>query len=171
MDGKQISLQLLLFGATGVLGNWLSGIALSKNVMMTTRLFLIALAIVHVLAFAFGGLFVPVTAIISVWGVIHTGGFMIAQTRIANEAPEAPELATSLMVSFANAGLALGAFLGGVVITRFGIHNVIWISVVLLMTALGLSLVFIRKRAAVNASVSVPEKIKAGVTEESAAAA
>jgi predicted MFS family arabinose efflux permease len=161
MNGKQISLLLLLFGGTSVLGNWVSGIALSKNVMLTARLFLVALVTVHVLAYLFGGLFVPVTVIVSVWGFIHTGGFMIAQTRISAEAPEAPELATSLMVSFGNAGFALGAFLGGIVINRFGVHNVIWMSILLLLAALGLSFVFIRKRAAGNVSVSVQGKLAA----------
>ncbi|HKO82268.1 MAG TPA: MFS transporter, partial [Chitinophagaceae bacterium] len=171
MNGKQISLLLLLFGATGVLGNWVSGIALSKNVMLTARVFLIALVTVHVLAYLFGGLFIPVTAIVFVWGFIHTGGFMIAQTRIAAEAPEAPELATSLTVSFGNAGLALGTFLGGVVINSFGVHNVIWVSILLLLVALGFSYVFTSKRAAANTPLSTQEKLEARVEEEKAAAA
>jgi len=95
---------------------------------------------------------------------------MIAQTRISAEAPEAPELATSLMVSFANAGLALGAFLGGIVINSFGVHNVVWMSILLLLVALGLSFVFIRKQAA-NTSVSTQEKIDESVEEGSAVAA
>ena len=170
MNGKQISLLLLLFGAASVFGNWIAGIALSKNVMLTTRVFLVALITVHVLAYLFGGLFVPITAIVSVWGFIHTGGFMIAQTRISAEAPNAPELATSLMVSFGNAGFALGAFLGGIVINSFGVHNVIWMSILLLLVALGLSFVFIRKRAAANASVLSQEEIEAEIEEERAAA-
>lgn len=156
MNGKEISLLLLLFGVTNVLGNWAAGIALSKNVMLTTRLFLVALVGVHVLAYVFGGLFMPIMAIVSVWGFIHSGGFMIAQTRISGEATSAPELATSLMVSFGNAGFALGAFLGGVVINSFGVHNVIWMSILLLLVALGLSFLFIRKRA----SVSIEEEIE-----------
>jgi DHA1 family inner membrane transport protein len=158
MNGKQISLLLLLFGATSVLGNWVSGIALSKNVMLTARIFLIALIAVHVLAYLFGGLFIPITIIVSVWGLIHTGGFMITQTRISAEAPEAPELATSLMVSFGNAGFALGAFLGGIVINSFGIQNVIWMSILLLVVAFALSFVYIRKRTAADASATLEEE-------------
>ena len=165
INGKQISLLLLVFGATGVLGNWVSGIALSKNVMLTNRLFLIALITVHSLAYSFGGLFLPVAAIVTAWGFVHTGGFMISQTLISAEAPETPELATSLMVSFGNAGFALGAFLGGIVINSFGVHNVIWMSILLLLVALGLSFVFLRKRATVNAVVSVQERKEAEVGE------
>jgi predicted MFS family arabinose efflux permease len=85
-----------------------------------------------VLAYVFGGLFIPMTAIVGIWGFIHTGGFLIGQTRSTSEAPEAPELAASLMVSFGNAGVTLGTFLGGIIITLFGIHEVIWISILLL---------------------------------------
>lgn len=146
MNGTQISIMLLLFGATGIAGNWITGLALSKNVLLTTRFFLLSLIGVHVLAYVFGGLFIPMTAIVGIWGFIHTGGFLIGQTRSTSEAPEAPELAASLMVSFGNAGVALGTFLGGIIITRFGIHEVIWIGILLLFVSLALTFVFIRKR-------------------------
>lgn len=139
---------LLLFGATGIAGNWVTGIALSKNVLLTTRFFLVSLIGVHVLAYVFGGLFVPMAAIIGIWGFIHTGGFLIGQTRSTSEAPEAPELAASLMVSFGNAGVTLGTFLGGIVITSFGVHQVIWISILLLLVALALTFVFVGRRSA-----------------------
>ena len=147
MNGKQISVMLLLFGTTGIAGNWLTGLALSRNVLLTTRFFLLSLIGVHVLAYVFGGLFIPMTAIIGIWGFIHTGGFLIGQTRSTSEAPEAPELAASLMVSFGNAGVTLGTFLGGIIITRFGVHEVIWISILLLLGSLALTFIFVRKRA------------------------
>ena len=148
MNGTEISLMLLLFGATGIAGNWVTGIALSKNVMLTTRFFLLSLVGVHVLAYVFGGLFIPMTAIVGIWGFIHTGGFLIGQTRSTSEAPEAPELAASLMVSFGNAGVTLGTFLGGLVITHFGVHQVIFISILLLLVALALTYVFVGRRSA-----------------------
>ncbi|WP_242696337.1 MFS transporter [Longitalea luteola] len=150
MNGTQISIMLLLFGATGIAGNWVTGLALSKNVLLTTRFFLLSLIGVHILAYVFGGLFIPMTAIVGIWGFIHTGGFLIGQTRSTSEAPEAPELAASLMVSFGNAGVTLGTFLGGIVITQFGIHQVIWISILLLLVALALTYVFVKKREQVS---------------------
>lgn len=159
MNGKQISVMLLVFGTTGIAGNWITGIALSKNVLLTTRFFLLSLIAVHVLAFVFGGWFIPMTAVIGIWGFIHTGGFLIGQTRSTSEAPEAPELAASLMVSFGNAGVTLGTFLGGMIITRFGIHHVIWISILLLIVSLALTFVFIRQGAVQNEPVAeIPEE-------------
>lgn len=162
MNGKEISVMLLLFGTTGIAGNWLTGLALSKNVLLTTRFFLLSLIGVHVLAYVFGGLFIPMTAIVGIWGFIHTGGFLIGQTRSTSEAPEAPELAASLMVSFGNAGVTLGTFLGGIIITLFGIHEVIWISILLLLVSLALTFVFIRKRTV----ESTEEKVAIAEEEE-----
>ena len=102
---------------------------------------MLSLVIVHLLAYSFGGLFIPMAAIISVWGFIHTGGFLIGQTRSTSEAPEAPELAASLMVSFGNAGVTLGTLLGGLVITHFSVHEIVWMSTLLLLVAFGLSFV------------------------------
>jgi DHA1 family inner membrane transport protein len=159
MNGKEISLMLLLFGTTGIAGNWITGLALSKNVMLTTRFFLLSLIGVHVLAYLFGGLFIPMTAIIGIWGFIHTGGFLIGQTRSTSEAPEAPELAASLMVSFGNAGVTLGTFLGGIIIASYGVHEVIWISILLLVASLALTFVVIgKRRAAREQAISVERK-------------
>ena len=169
MNGSEISLMLLLFGATSIAGNWLAGYFLSKNVMLTARLFLVALIAVHILAYSFGGMFLPAIIIVGFWGLIHTHGFMVSQTLISREAPDAPELATSLMVSFANAGFALGTFLGGIIITNFGVHNVIWISIGLLAVTLGLSFVQIKKQAA-KASVRESE-LSTSIEDKAAVAA
>ncbi len=150
MSGGQISLMLLLFGGTGIVGNWLTGIALSKNVLLTTRVFLLSLILIHFAAYTFGGLFVPMAIIISIWGFIHTGGFLIGQTRSTSEAPEAPELAASLMVSFGNAGVTLGTLLGGFIITAFGVKEVVWISTLLLVITFGLTFVTIGKKKTVT---------------------
>jgi predicted MFS family arabinose efflux permease len=117
-----------------------------KSVVLTTRLFLLALIGAHILIYVFGGLFALMAATVTVWGLIHTAGFMIMQIRTSSEAPEAPELATSLMVSFGNAGATLGTFLGGVAISRFGIHNIIWMSILLLLVVLVFSFIYDRKR-------------------------
>jgi len=152
MGGGAISIMLLLFGGAGIAGNWLTGIALSKNVLVTTRIFMLSLILIHLLAYSFGGLFVPMAVIISVWGFIHTGGFLIGQTRSTSEAPEAPELAASLMVSFGNAGVTLGTLLGGIVITQFSVHEIVWMSMLLLLVAFGLSFVKVGKKEIVNES-------------------
>lgn len=139
MNGKSISLIFLFFGGMGIIGNWLTGIALTKHVMNTTRFFLLALIVAHLLAYLFGQMLIPMVAIITLWGGVHTGGFLINQIRTTRAAPEAAEIASSLNISFANAGVALGTFLGGVVISFIGIHQIIWTSILFLLLALLLS--------------------------------
>jgi len=103
---------LLLFGGAGILGNWLAGIALSRNALLTLRVFLFSWSSYIFLAFTSAGLFSSWQAS-SVSGVCTTAGFLIGQTRSTSEAPEAPELAASLMVSFGNAGVTAGTLLAG----------------------------------------------------------
>ncbi|MET3879315.1 MFS transporter [Chitinophaga sp. OAE865] len=142
MNGTQVSLMLLLFGGMGVLGNWITGIALSRNVMRTTRIFFSLLILVQVLAYFFGGIFIPMVIILSFWGAIHTGGFLIGNIRTTRSVPHsALEFVNSLLTSCYNIGISLGTMLGGLIIASYGVHNVIWMSAALLAVNLGLSFV------------------------------
>lgn len=159
MNGAQISLMLLIFGGAGIAGNWLTGIALTKNVILTARAFLLSLIAVHVLAYIFGGWFGPMAGILALWGFIHTGGFLIGQVRTTTEAPDAPELASSLMVSFGNAGVTLGTMMGGVAIAAWGTHGLVWMSIPLLGFAYVLT--FVRFAGAKSQNTVVLEAVAA----------
>jgi predicted MFS family arabinose efflux permease len=142
MNGAQISIMLLLFGGMGIAGNWLMGIALGKNVMLASRAFFSLLIAVQVLAYYFGGIFIPMVIIVSFWGMIHTGGFLVPNIRTTQNVPHsALEFVNSLLTSCYNIGISLGALLGGIIIARYGIHEIIWMSVPLLLLAYGLSFV------------------------------
>lgn len=142
MNGAQISIMLLVFGGTGILGNWLTGIALSKNITGTVRLTLLLLVVMHILAYQFGGYFVPMVIILSIWGFIHTGGFLVANLHLTHDIREpALDFVNSLLPSFFNAGITIGTLLGGFVIARYGIHAVIWMTVPLLLLSLGLTFI------------------------------
>jgi len=147
MNGVQISIMLLVFGATGIVGNWLTGKALSKNIPVTSRLFLVALVVMHILAYQFGGLFIPMVAILSVWGAVYTGGFLVANLLLIDGIKgDALDFVNSLLPSFFNAGITLGTLLGGFIIAHYGIHEVIWMTVPLLLLALGLSFVNVAQK-------------------------
>jgi predicted MFS family arabinose efflux permease len=75
------------------------------------------------------------------------------------------------MVSFGNAGVTLGTFLGGFIITRYGIQQVIWISIALLLVTLALTFVFVRKRATVQKAAQEPalEQAELEMEEQKAA--
>jgi DHA1 family inner membrane transport protein len=110
-------------------------------VLFTARAFMLLLIAVYGLVYIFGGLFTPMAVIISIWGLIHSGGFLIGQIRSTSVAPEGPELAASLMISFGNGGVALGTLLGGLAIAATGVKDVLWVSAGLLAVAFALSFV------------------------------
>ncbi|MFA6246421.1 MAG: MFS transporter [Mucilaginibacter sp.] len=149
MNGAQISIMLLLFGGMGIAGNWLMGIALGKNVMLASRVFFMLLIGVQLLAYYFGGIFIPMILIVSFWGMIHTGGFLVPNIRTTQSVPHnALEFVNSLLTSCYNIGISLGAFLGGFVIARYGIHEIIWMSTPLLLLAYGLSFIVTKTQKA-----------------------
>ncbi|WP_343565738.1 MFS transporter [Sphingobacterium sp.] len=142
MDGAQISIMLLLFGGMGTLGNWLMGLALNRNVLLTARLFLSSLITIQILAYYLGGIFMPMVIIVSLWGMIHTGGFLVSNIRTTQSVPHhALEFVNSLLTSSFNIGISLGAFLGGIISAYYGVHDVIWISILLLAITFAMSFV------------------------------
>ncbi|KQC00940.1 MFS transporter [Pedobacter sp. Hv1] len=163
MNGVQISMMLLLFGAMGILGNWLAGIALSKNIKVATRVFFILLILTQTLAYYFGDIFKPMVIILSFWGLIHTGGFLVPNIRTTQAVPHsALEFVNSLLTSCYNIGISLGAFLGGFVIAQYGIHQIVWMSIALLAVTLGISFIKLpektktRKETIKGIKVSLP---------------
>ncbi|WP_118950451.1 MFS transporter [Taibaiella helva] len=166
MNGTQISVMLLLFGGLGVLGNWLTGLALSKNVLLTTRVFFASLILVQLLAYTFGGFFIPMVFILSLWGAVHTGGFLIGNIRTTRSVPHsALEFVNSLLTSCYNIGISLGTMLGGLIIARYGVHQVLWMSISLLAATLALSFIPLGKKqeATAPADAEAEKELQPGI--------
>lgn len=140
MKGGEISLMLLLFGIAGVAGNWLAGKYLSKNIDTTTLVFIVLLAIVHLLLFFFGSYFIPMIVMVFFWGLVHTGGFLISNVNVTSSAAEAPEFVNSIFTSCGNLAVTIGSTVGGLTITKAGIHQIPFTSIVLLALSLGILL-------------------------------
>lgn len=136
MNGSTISMMLLLFGTVGIGGNYLAGRYMSRQPYLTTLLFLLLLSGVHVLLYWLGSTFVPMVVLISVWGLIHTGGFLISNIQVTSSASEGSELINSIFTSCGNFAVTAGALLGGHWIADYGIANVVWASVGCLAIAL-----------------------------------
>lgn len=155
MNGTEISIMLLLFGIAGIFGNWITGIALGKKLIQTSRLFFVLLISVQLLAYYFGGFFIPMVIILSFWGLIHTGGFLVPNLRTTQSVPkDTLEFVNSLLTSCYNIGISLGAFLGGFVIAQYGIHYVVWMSIGLLAITLGISFITFTKKENINSQVN-----------------
>ncbi|MDL5601479.1 MULTISPECIES: MFS transporter [unclassified Pseudomonas] len=127
LDGETISFLLVIFGVGGVLGNLLAGRMLATHLVATALLFPILLSIAYLILATFGSASLgSMLLIVLLWGAIHTSGMIITQMWLTSAAPEAHSFATSLYVSAANAGIALGSWIGGVFIDTWGLPGTIW---------------------------------------------
>jgi DHA1 family inner membrane transport protein len=108
---------LVVFGVGITLGNLVGG-KLADWRQMPVILGGIGLLIVIFLAMPFAeSRFVPMTALVFIWGVVHFGASAPLQSRVVDMAKGAPNLASTLNQGAFNLGNALGAGLGGVVLT------------------------------------------------------
>ncbi|TCO25276.1 putative MFS family arabinose efflux permease [Pedobacter psychrotolerans] len=129
MDNDKTSLMFFLFGLVGVIGNNLASNLMGKYPYGTTLSFIILLGSIHVLLNIFGGAFIPVILLISFWGLVHSGGFLISNINITSSTSDSPEFINSIFTSCGNFAVTAGTLLGGQVIASYGIQNVVWASV------------------------------------------
>ncbi|SFS20755.1 MFS transporter, DHA1 family, inner membrane transport protein [Granulicella pectinivorans] len=108
---------LVLFGVSITVGNLVGGrlgdwrpmpLVLSGLVLLIALFLAMPLAMPHV---------VPAVVLVFVWGLIHFGAIAPLQSRIVEQAKGAPNLASTLNQGAFNLGNALGASLGGLVLT------------------------------------------------------
>lgn len=136
MSEKQISLLLLIFGAMGVISNYLAGKLLGKNMFWTTLLFISGIFIVP---FAFqytDNSFLNVALVTAIWGIMYGPCFLIGVGYMISAAPNAKEFANSLQTSFGNLGVSLGTSVGGFFIFRNGISITPWVGILFGMMAI-----------------------------------
>ena len=127
---------LLLFGVFGLIGVWLSGPRLDRDLRGTA---LVILAILGA-GMAGAGAVYPVLALVIVAGAIWNGAFgavpSLYQTAAVRAQAMSPELAGAWINASSNVGIAVGAALGGVVLARVGIREVAWLAAALAVIAI-----------------------------------
>ncbi|MET3293080.1 UNVERIFIED_CONTAM: DHA1 family inner membrane transport protein [Brevibacillus sp. OAP136] len=126
MNGSWISIMLMAFGVIMIVGNFLFGSFMQKSATKTVLLYPLLFAAMYLLVYSFGFAFLPMVAIVFIWGIVHSGGLIVGQSWLLAEAKEAPEFGNSLFVSFSNLGITVGTAIGGLFIAHLGIHQLIW---------------------------------------------
>lgn len=113
---------LMAFGAVGLIGNWIGGKALDVSPVKASALFLLLLAIgmTTVVPFAHTGLIF--CAALGLWGIANTALYPVSQVRVMSSASHSKALAGTTNVSAANAGIGIGAIVGGMTIANLGIE-------------------------------------------------
>ena len=108
---------LVLFGASITIGNFLGGLLGDWKPMplvLTGLALLIAILLVMPSAMPH---FAPAVILVFLWGLVHFCTIAPLQARIVEQAKGAPNLASTLNQGAFNLGNALGAGLGGLVLT------------------------------------------------------
>ena len=127
MTNEMVSYMLLLFGATGVFSNWLSGKMLNKNIPKTTALFLSGTCIIPVALYFSDGSPITTIMVIAVWGFFYAPCFLNASAYMISAAPDSLEFANSLATSFGNLGVAVGTTVSGWFIFYYGVAVTPWV--------------------------------------------
>lgn len=112
-----VTLTLLLFGVGITIGNLLGGMLSDWRPMTFLVGSLFALIASLIILYFAEPYAVPAIAMILVWGAIQFGAGAPLQSRIVDQASEAPNLASTLNQGAFNFGNAAGASLGGLLIT------------------------------------------------------
>lgn len=136
MDTQTISYMMFLFGITGVGSNWLAGRMLSKNVPATIALFLSGTVLIPVMLYYSGANTWFTVAVIALWGFLYAPCFLSGFAYMSSAAPEAPEFANSLAISFGNLGVTAGTVVSGWFIAGMGVVESPWVGLVFGILAL-----------------------------------
>jgi len=115
---------LMGFGVLGLFGNWLGGYLVGRGPLVATAIATLVLAIGMAAITPFATSHTSLIIALGAWGIANTALYPICQVRVMKAASHAQALAGTLNVSMANAGIGLGAIIGGSVIQHWGLPNV-----------------------------------------------
>ncbi|MDQ0713528.1 putative MFS family arabinose efflux permease [Streptomyces luteogriseus] len=116
--GGTITAFLLLYGAAGVLGNWLGGAWVVRRPRTVLGLAAGLIAAATLLLPALGRWDAGAVTLLLVWGIAYGAVPVASQTWFSRAAPDAPEAASVLFTASFQATISTGALLGGVVLDR-----------------------------------------------------
>lgn len=139
---------LMGFGAIGLIGNWLGGKVVDRAPLRATAIFAGLLALGMALCVPAAGSPLLFCAVLALWGIAYTGLFPICQVRVMKSATHSQALAGTANVSAANAGIGIGAMLGGGVIPWLGLDMVGYVAAGFALLAVVLAPLVARLRPA-----------------------
>ncbi|MFP4976811.1 MFS transporter [Paenibacillus sp. CN-4] len=166
-SASAVALILLLYGVAIAVGNVIGGRVANKNPLgALLRMFVLQAVILLILTFTAP---FKIPALITIFGMgllafMNVPGLQIHVVTLAERyAPKAVDVASAVNIAAFNAGIALGAYLGGEVAESLGLIHTAWIGALMvagavLLTFLGLGLE--KKDSAAGQTVSNLQKTK-----------
>ncbi|MDI9902669.1 MFS transporter [Rhodococcus sp. IEGM 1409] len=143
LNPSQVGTMLLIYGALGVVGNFIAGPSAAKSPKMVVVILSVGIAATLALFPISADALIAAALLMAAWGLFYGGVSVSTQTWIAHAAPAHREAASALWVAVFNASIALGAFAGGRIHDDGGSQSLFWISAGI--AALAIFLATIRK--------------------------
>lgn len=140
----QVGWWLMGFGVLGLGGNWLGGHFVGRGPLLATGVATLVLALGMAATTPLAGSHPLLIVALAAWGIANTALYPICQVRVMNAATHARALAGTLNVSMANAGIGLGAIIGGAVIQHLGLANIGYVAAGIAVLATIMSVVVAR---------------------------
>ncbi|RMO01694.1 Predicted arabinose efflux permease, MFS family [Pseudomonas syringae] len=144
-DGNLVGWCLMGFGAVGLLGNSLGGRMVDRHPLMASLVFcaFMVVGMTAVVPSIHSAFALPLA--LAVWGITQAALFLVSHVRLIKAAPQAPAFAASLNIAGANLGIGIGAFIGGRVIDHLGLGNVGFAAAGIIVLAIVLALLLIKR--------------------------
>ncbi|MGH8383458.1 MFS transporter [Pseudomonas sp.] len=137
---------LMGFGAIGLLGNWLGGHFVDRNPLAATAVFVLILGVGMAITIPLASSYLWLAVTLTVWGIAYTALYPVCQVRVMKAATHAQALAGTLNVSAANAGIGLGAIIGGYSIELGGLASIGYVAAGIALLALLMALAMGRSK-------------------------
>ncbi len=137
---KVVSIILLVYGVAVAIGNSIGGKAADKNPLKALLWMFIAQAIILVILtftapFKVAG--VITIFLMGMFAFMNVPGLQILVVRLAERyVPAAVNVASALNIAAFNLGIAIGAFVGGLIVDSIGLIHTPWIGGVMVMGAI-----------------------------------
>jgi DHA1 family inner membrane transport protein len=136
ITGSLISVFLLAFGIASAVGTFFGGQAADRNptktLVVADMLLIVALGALYL----FGSSPIPAAVALGLWGLVGFGLVPSFQLRVISLAGSGGDLAATLGASAVNAGIAVGAMVGGVALAASGPTSVVVTGLVVCLGAL-----------------------------------
>jgi DHA1 family inner membrane transport protein len=153
MSGERISVTLMLFGVSGVLGTMIGGWANDRfGARRTLVVQLSVLGTTMLLVPLTQGHYALLVAVFMTWGTAGFGMMTPQQSRLAALAPPQAPILLSLNSSMLYFGTALGAAIGGAVAGELGFARLAWVGVPFVLAGLATLRINARKPGLLEAA-------------------
>ncbi|PFH82234.1 MFS transporter [Bacillus sp. AFS088145] len=141
---NSVSIILLVYGIAVALGNTIGGKAANKNPLKAlTWMFAVQAIVLIILSFTAPFKIVGIVTIffLGLLAFMNVPGLQIYVVKLAEKyVPSAVDIASALNIAAFNVGIAIGAFIGGLVVDTIGLIHTPWIGGIMVLGAVLLSI-------------------------------